>query len=845
VAVVLALALLALLATPLVGRAEAMSSVAARGAATVTTYAADSATTLRVSIPSTAQPGDVLVATLGFGTSKSSTTPVLTMPAGWTQVIRTDHGVTGALAIYVHVAAAGDAAPVWTANIAVGGVAFVTAFSGVDTDHPIDAAAGTDVPKGGKAIAAPSVSTVTPNAGLVAGYIGYRGKKATTVWNAPTGMAELGDAGDAGGNWTGTLDWTTQPAAGATGKKTASASQPQDYAVATLIALRSAPGSPPPPPTTGAVPIIVDTDMFSDADDVGALATAFGLQLRGEASVIAIGVNTRTSRPSVATNSWKCTAAIANFYGFGSVPIGTDMPNNGSSVNTTDFIGPCATLAPASTPTPDTAVNVYRRALASQADGTVVLVGVGYEENLSSLLNSPADAISSLSGRDLVARKVKSLVVMGGGYPSRTGETNLSGNPAAAQNVASNWPTKIVWSGYEVGDAVHTGNTISAVHPQNSPVRVAYEAFVGPNNWIYSYDLTAVYHAIRPDDALLREVGPGTNVIDSNGGNTFVSGSGNQYYLRLADATSLDGAIETLLDVLPSGNSSDTTPPAISAITAGSITSTSATVSWTTDESADGQVDYGVSTAYGSSTTLNAVRTTTHAETITGLSPGTLYHYRVRSRDATGNVATSGDSTFTTATSSPSTGPNDTFDGNSIDTTRWIVTSDGSTVSAANQELEIRHPGGVWTKGAISSASPHDQRGRSLQLQVKRAANDGLGGAAYGETSFFLSLDATHYVEFYVAGGSLTAWVNSGSGEVNLTPSWPSYNVAAMQWLRFRESAGTLSLEYASGTTAPGAWTTLASLADPFALSSVTTKIVAGSNVATDDVAAFDNVSTY
>jgi len=49
-------------------------------------------------------------------------------------------------------------------------------------------------------------------------------------------------------------------------------------------------------------------------------------------NVIAIGVDTKTSH-TVATNSWKCVAAIAQFYGFGDVPIGSDMPDNGTTVN--------------------------------------------------------------------------------------------------------------------------------------------------------------------------------------------------------------------------------------------------------------------------------------------------------------------------------------------------------------------------------------------------------------------------------------------------------------------------------------------------------------------------------
>ena len=97
---------------------------------------------------------------------------------------------------------------------------------------------------------------------------------------------------------------------------------------------------------------------------------------------------------------------------------------------------------------------------------------------------------------------------------------------------------------------------------------------------------------------------------------------------------------------------------------------------------------------------------------------------------------------------------------------------------------------------------------------------------------------------FFVAGSSLTAWENTGSGEVNLTPSWPGYNPTAMQWLRFRESGGTLFFEYAAGATAPGTWKALASIPDPFAMTGVNFRIEAGTNVTTADTAEFDNVST-
>jgi hypothetical protein len=95
----------------------------------------------------------------------------------------------------------------------------------------------------------------------------------------------------------------------------------------------------------------------------------------------------------------------------------------------------------------------------------------------------------------------------------------------------------------------------------------------------------------------------------------------------------------------------DTTPPAFSAVTASNITTSSATITWTTSEDADSQVEYGPTTSYGSSTTLKPAMVTSHSVPLNGLSPSTTYHYRVKSRDEAGNLGTSADFTFTTAAS--------------------------------------------------------------------------------------------------------------------------------------------------------------------------------------------------
>ncbi|KKT55332.1 MAG: Fibronectin, type III domain protein, partial [Candidatus Giovannonibacteria bacterium GW2011_GWB1_44_23] len=92
----------------------------------------------------------------------------------------------------------------------------------------------------------------------------------------------------------------------------------------------------------------------------------------------------------------------------------------------------------------------------------------------------------------------------------------------------------------------------------------------------------------------------------------------------------------------------DTTAPVFSVITANSITSSSATITWTTDEPADSQAEYGLTTSYGQSSALQSALVTSHGVPISGLSAGSLYHYRVKSRNAAGLLATSIDNTFTT-----------------------------------------------------------------------------------------------------------------------------------------------------------------------------------------------------
>ena len=89
--------------------------------------------------------------------------------------------------------------------------------------------------------------------------------------------------------------------------------------------------------------------------------------------------------------------------------------------------------------------------------------------------------------------------------------------------------------------------------------------------------------------------------------------------------------------------------PVVSAVNVSGITASTATITWTTDEPATSQVEYGITVSYGSVTVLDTNLVTTHSVNLSGLSAYTTYHYQVKSQDAAGNEVTSEGHSFTTS----------------------------------------------------------------------------------------------------------------------------------------------------------------------------------------------------
>ncbi len=236
--------------------------------------------------------------------------------------------------------------------------------------------------------------------------------------------------------------------------------------------------------------------------------------------------------------------------------------------------------------------------------------------------------------------------------------------------------------------------------------------------------------------------------------------------------------------------SPDAIPPVISSVAASSITQTSATIIWTTDESSNTQVEYGTTTAYGTSTTLNTSLVTTHSALLSGLSPVTLYHYRVKSKDAAGNLATSNDFTFTTSIPPPQI--SGVQAGNITDTSATIIwTTDKPTTSKVNY-------------GLTSSYTTSTVKNNTLVTSHSVS----LGGLS-PSTPYHYQVEST-------ASGNLTSVSADQTFTTTATPTLPAisniqstnttFSSATITWATDKPSDS--QVEYGS-TTAYGASTTL------------------------------------
>ena len=234
--------------------------------------------------------------------------------------------------------------------------------------------------------------------------------------------------------------------------------------------------------------------------------------------------------------------------------------------------------------------------------------------------------------------------------------------------------------------------------------------------------------------------------------------------------------------------------PVMTDVRAFDVTQTSAQITWTLDVPSTGQVEYGRSQDYGNVTTPElGFAYTTHVQ-VDNLSPGTIYHFHVRSSNRAGVESVSADFTFSTL---PTPTPFSTQGGDY----NAIFAGDATGVTDVSAELRAflgAHEGqrvalavdGVYMVSQVSFTAADltvDFRGSRLQ-----GVDIGVGGILRIESSSHVVLnDPTVYGTGYAwdsaSQGEHGIYVDGGSDIVINHPITRDTRGDGIYWLLVRE----------------------------------------------------------
>ena len=282
---------------------------------------------------------------------------------------------------------------------------------------------------------------------------------------------------------------------------------------------------------TRPIAVVFDSDMGPDYDDVGAITLLHAFADSGYINILA----------TVASTKYEGVAAVFNVLNtyFNRPDLLIGVPK-GKALELKDNQHWTDTLLlkyPHKIKKNDealSAIEVYRKTLASQPDGSVTIITVGFLTNLAGLLQSPPDKYSKLTGKDLVTKKVKQLVCMAGSFPAGN-EFNVRMDAASSKIVFDNWETPILFSGVEIGMKIKTGlPLVNDRSIENSPVKDVYRISIPLSTQDsagrMSWDQTAVLIAVKG-------YGPWWNIqtgkikVAEDGSNTWENGDSLHSYL--------------------------------------------------------------------------------------------------------------------------------------------------------------------------------------------------------------------------------------------------------------------------------------------------------------------------
>lgn len=289
------------------------------------------------------------------------------------------------------------------------------------------------------------------------------------------------------------------------------------------------------------VDVILETDMGNDIDDALTLALAYNYVESGKMNLLAVCLNKDGYGPA------EFVDIMNTFYGHPEVPIGiirggaecdgaVNYARIVSEMKTGDGTPLFSRTIPDCNELPE-AHNLYRRILSSRPDNSVVIVSVGFSTNLIKLLETRADEYSDLNGRDLVARKVRKLVVMAGNFEDPGFyEYNVKMDVPSAKIIFETWPTPLVASPFELG--IQTCYPATSIEndflwSSQNPLVEAYKSYLQMPYDRPMWDPTALLYAVEGETWFTMSESGKIRVTDE-GATIFMSDpQGNRRYMKV------------------------------------------------------------------------------------------------------------------------------------------------------------------------------------------------------------------------------------------------------------------------------------------------------------------------
>ncbi|GEM_PF-1075186 len=254
-------------------------------------------------------------------------------------------------------------------------------------------------------------------------------------------------------------------------------------------------------PAVGKPQLIIDTDIGNSMDDLFAIELGVRLDAAQHMDLLAVMIDRAVTANDPAPNKiTDFVEKLLHYYDRDNVHIGTISPkkpgqNEGkvffpyyelATMKDKDGKDMMAPLDKPRTGKVEDAVKLYRELLANAEDGSIYICQIGFLTHLMGLLDSPADDFSPMTGRELIAAKVRKLLIMAGCFDGCLDhpEYNVLGDIASAKRVFNEWPTEIYCSPYEIGIRIYYP-TYAVLEDfqdnQTHPINLAY-AFYNPDS---------------------------------------------------------------------------------------------------------------------------------------------------------------------------------------------------------------------------------------------------------------------------------------------------------------------------------------------------------------------------